>query len=278
MGLLEEVRYYEEYEIDLREYIKVLWAGRWLVISLMGIAILLVGLASYFLINPVYETEAVIRLTSTDGIYSRPASMARLIKSPSLLKGVMEGVNREYTMSELHTFASNNIKVNHVRETSMLEIKVSHTEPRLAFDILEGLIVKAQEKSDKYYRKVVNHKETYLQGIITELDEINQRIGSVEEGIEKLNNRDLPAVEKYVLLNSLDNNLDSLLTYKRGLVKDKNRLERELLTLRPLEVISSPYVPENPVSPNIKLNVVIAGILGLMMGVFIVFFREFMKE
>ncbi|KXS48090.1 MAG: lipopolysaccharide biosynthesis protein, partial [Halanaerobium sp. T82-1] len=37
-------------------------------------------------------------------------------------------------------------------------------------------------------------------------------------------------------------------------------------------------LPEDPVSPNTKLNVAIAAVLGLMLAVFIVFFKEFMKE
>jgi uncharacterized protein involved in exopolysaccharide biosynthesis len=56
------------------------------------------------------------------------------------------------------------------------------------------------------------------------------------------------------------------------------RKEIKLLNFNSLEVISAPYLPENPVSPNTKLNIAIAGILGLMLAIFIVFLKEFIKN
>lgn len=44
-------------------------------------------------------------------------------------------------------------------------------------------------------------------------------------------------------------------------------------------IIISPAVePTNPVAPNKKLNVAIAGVLGIMLGMFIAFFREYWKN
>lgn len=45
-----------------------------------------------------------------------------------------------------------------------------------------------------------------------------------------------------------------------------------------ITVVRNATIPENPVSPNKKLNIAIAGILGLMLSIFLVFFIEFMKE
>ena len=44
-------------------------------------------------------------------------------------------------------------------------------------------------------------------------------------------------------------------------------------------IIVSPAVePIKPIAPNKKLNVAIAGVLGLMLGVFTAFFTEYWKE
>ncbi len=45
-----------------------------------------------------------------------------------------------------------------------------------------------------------------------------------------------------------------------------------------VDIINNATLPSSPVSPNIKLNVAIAAVLALMLAVFIIFFREFMKE
>ncbi|HZK43157.1 MAG TPA: GNVR domain-containing protein, partial [Syntrophomonadaceae bacterium] len=43
-------------------------------------------------------------------------------------------------------------------------------------------------------------------------------------------------------------------------------------------VLSQAYVPDNPVQPNKKLNIAIAGILGLMLSIFGVFLAEYLRE
>lgn len=43
-------------------------------------------------------------------------------------------------------------------------------------------------------------------------------------------------------------------------------------------VIDEAYVPENPVSPNLKLNLVIAAVLAAMLAVFIIFLLEFLDD
>jgi len=45
-----------------------------------------------------------------------------------------------------------------------------------------------------------------------------------------------------------------------------------------VKFIAESVPPTQPMGTNLKLNVAIAGVLALMLGVFIVFFREFLKE
>ena len=40
-------------------------------------------------------------------------------------------------------------------------------------------------------------------------------------------------------------------------------------------VIDSPYLPENPIKPNLQLNLAISVVLSLMLAVFIIFLLEF---
>ncbi|MFW6237928.1 MAG: GumC family protein [Halanaerobiales bacterium] len=45
-----------------------------------------------------------------------------------------------------------------------------------------------------------------------------------------------------------------------------------------ISVVNGASLPQNPVRPRVKLNIVIAGFLSLILAVFVVFIREFMKE
>ena len=44
-----------------------------------------------------------------------------------------------------------------------------------------------------------------------------------------------------------------------------------------VEVIDKAQTPVNPVSPNKKMNILIAGVLGVMIGLFIIFIIEFLN-
>lgn len=57
---VEEKRNYDEYEIDLREYIRVLWKGRYLILGLMVIALLITGVYFKLFTSPVYEARATL--------------------------------------------------------------------------------------------------------------------------------------------------------------------------------------------------------------------------
>lgn len=45
-----------------------------------------------------------------------------------------------------------------------------------------------------------------------------------------------------------------------------------------INIISQSPVPMKPVAPRKMLNVAIAGVLGLMVGVFIVFFKDYWEK
>ncbi len=53
-------KYYDEYEIDLKEYIKVLWDEKWVIIGLFIIAVLIAGIYSQFFIEPQYEAKSTL--------------------------------------------------------------------------------------------------------------------------------------------------------------------------------------------------------------------------
>jgi uncharacterized protein involved in exopolysaccharide biosynthesis len=45
-----------------------------------------------------------------------------------------------------------------------------------------------------------------------------------------------------------------------------------------VKIASLAYEPEYPIKPNKKLNILIAGVLGLFVGIFVVFFLEFWQQ
>ena len=81
--------YYDEYEIDLREYIMLLWENKLFIGGLVILAVIVAFLASHFIMSPSYETKARIQLSNYEGLYSEPETAVQLLSSTGLMKKVM---------------------------------------------------------------------------------------------------------------------------------------------------------------------------------------------
>lgn len=275
---MEEERYYDEYEIDLREYIKVLWAGKWLIIGLFIIALLVAGVYSYFILEPIYQAEAALKLSAIDGAYSDPATVIQVIKGNSFMAPIVEKYHKDYTPSQSMNYIKNNLEVSSVKGTKIIEIKLKDKEPAVAKEMLQEILNNFIAEANVYYEKFISTKQDYLVNVRRELKQIEQKIKETQSYIDNISTLDINPAEKSVILTGLGTKLDSYLNQRNSLWAQEENLKEKLFIYQPPKVINKPYLPENPISPNKKLNIAIAGVLALMLGVFIVFFREFMKE
>jgi len=265
--------YYDEYEIDLREYIMLIWEHKWFITAFVIIAVLAAFFVSSFLLGPVYETKAKIQLSNYEGIYSQPTSAVQLLSSTDIMSEVMKDLNLEMTSAELSSYINNNVEISNINNTPIISLSIKNKNPEKAVNITETLIDKYRMRSQEYFSRLINNKEEFVEQLKADLEEINQSIQKNNSLIEE--NRQLNNYEGVQSLIEENSGLKSSRQELRLLIQEE---EQNLLEFYPLEVIDSPYTPENPVSPNIRLNIAIAAVLALMLAVFIIFFKEFMKE
>lgn len=113
--------------------------------------------------------------------------------------------------------------------------------------------------------------ETELLGLKREIDVIT---GQLEE-LQK------EYAEKITIHEQLEQKVNTLRSTYRAFA---NKYEETRIAAsaemgdNTVSIMASAQIPENPIAPNKKLNVAIAGVLGIMIGVFTVFFREFWKN
>jgi len=267
------MEYYDEYEIDLREYIMLIWEHKWFITAFVIIAVLAAFFVSSFLLGPVYETKAKIQLSNYEGIYSQPTSAVQLLSSTDIMSEVMKDLNLEMTSAELSSYINNNVEISNINNTPIISLSIKNKNPEKAVNITETLIDKYRMRSQEYFSRLINNKEEFVEQLKADLEEINQSIQKNNSLIEE--NRQLNNYEGVQSLIEENSGLKSSRQELRLLIQEE---EQNLLEFYPLEVIDSPYTPENPVSPNIRLNIAIAAVLALMLAVFIIFFKEFMKE
>lgn len=86
-------------EIDLREYIEVLWRGKWTIVAITLCAMLVAGLVSFFVLDPVYESSTVLAVSLPEEaqtgladsvmagiIGGTPQAHMRLLRDPIILQ------------------------------------------------------------------------------------------------------------------------------------------------------------------------------------------------
>lgn len=197
-----------EYEIDLREIFEIIRKRVWIIILLAVISVAVSGIISYFVLEPVYETsttlmvskpnneEAMIQYSDVLLNQKLVKTYGEIIKSRNISRQVIEKLNLNITPKQL----IQKIIVSPVKDTEIVQIKVSHTNPELAMDIANKLA------------------EVFMKDV--------KRIMKVDN----------------------------------------------------VQVIDKAEIPFTPVKPRPKLNIIIAGFLGIMVGLGIVFLIEYLDN
>ncbi|ADO78196.1 YveK family protein [Halanaerobium praevalens] len=265
--------YYDEYEIDLREYIMLLWENKLFIGGLVVLAIITAFLYSSFLVEPVYETKARIQLSNYEGLYSDPNTVVQLLSSTDLMQEVMTDLDIDISASRLNTYINNNISVKRIGQTSIIELVVKNNEPELTFNIANNLISNFKNNSNQYFENILKQERKYISDLKSDIDNINSDLDNNQQLINK--SRDAGKLDSTSLLVQQNSSLQNS---KRDLRKEIESKESKILKFYSLKILDKPYSPENKISPNLKLNMAIAAVLAFMLAVFIVFFREFMRE
>jgi uncharacterized protein involved in exopolysaccharide biosynthesis len=140
------------------------------------------------------------------------------------------------------------IKVENPQNTNLIKMEIESANPELAKNILseinEIILKEHQEQFDKKKAEI----EENIKEIQTELSLLKKQkiYGYKDEGIVQL---------QITLLN----------------------LKAEMNTIKPTRVIKSPNVSYEPIKPRPALNIVIAAVFGLFIGIFLAFLKEWWK-
>ena len=198
-----------EETIDLREYFGIIKKRSKLIIVITLIAMIASAVVSFFMLEPVYETNTTLIVNRNESVQNQnmtgdeynvaqklAVTYGEIIKSRTVLDEVISKLNLVMTYGTL----SSKVSVGQVGDTQILNIKVQDTDPKLATKIA--------------------------------------------------------------------NTIPSVFTKEVKRITNANGVE----------VIDKAITPETPIKPNKLMNIAIAAVLGMMIGLFIVFLLEYMDN
>ena len=198
-----------EETVDLREYFGIVKKRFWIVALITIIAVVVSGVISFFMLNPVYEAKSTLivnadkqaetQIVTGDQItvtQKLAVTYGEIIKS----RAVLEDVIKNLKLNDEYEDLVKSVTVSPVQDTQIISISVQDTNPQKASDIA---------------------------------NEIPKVFAKEAKRITKAND---------------------------------------------VQVIDKATLPKNPIKPNKVMNVLIAFVLGTMIGLFVVFLIEYLDN
>ncbi|MCD6471450.1 hypothetical protein J7K86_02905 [bacterium] len=244
-------KYSEELEIDLGDYLRVIWRRKKPVSAIFVFIIIVVILLTIFM-PKTYQASNLIRVAKID-------------------KQVIEPLD-----TTIKIFSNQpNVKIEKVG-SDLLEIKGLGKNPE-----------EAKVNSDQAAKKIINYYQSLINQVQqtknSEIVILQRRIADIDKEI-----KDLERKTKYT--RGISDAQARIISAYISVLNDKkyqrNELELQLTEkqnqintqMESAKVIVASVLPENPIKPNKKVNIAIGVVLALFISIFYAFVAEYFEK
>ncbi len=300
----------EEYEIDLRDYFRIMWQKKWWILGVFLGSLLMAAVFSFSSPNQ-YRAEAIYRVgdafpfpgTSPSAVSSEVLDI--IVMDKNTLEEYLRFANRvEVATATLASqelqqeawkalipeerLASVNLKVT-TEKGNLLKLELRGTlAPEVLAQALSALvkafsaraqdefreqitkeILKIQQRRDRLQAEELRLRQE-IHRLVSSADATSLKVGELDATLEGLLLR-LELSSLYSQLASVQAELSSLSLALQELQDLRGS------TWEPLVPVSSPFASTTPVGPNRKMNLAVAGVLGLFVGVLLAFFVHWLQ-
>jgi len=266
----------EEEEIDLREYINVLLKRKGIIILIFLIVVITAAMVSYFVLSPIYQSSTVFSVAQVDGQPVINITEAlEIIKSNVVLDEVINQMSLEETTEQLKP----QVTTEGLKDTNFIKVTVEADTPEKAKSLVENIVKVFIEQHQGEYEEKVKLTEDRLKILELQVAEFEKNIQEIEKTKKKIAaSEELSEAERQFQTSLL---LSSSVTERElynDLTEQINILQLSLKDCQDFKIINYAQLPIAPIKPRKELNIVIAGVLGLFVGIFVAFFLEFWQR
>jgi hypothetical protein len=260
-------------EIDLADYVKSLFKQKRLILAVFLVAIIATVVAT-LMMPKIYKVEASLEVGRIGG---------ELIESPDSVIGKISddiygiSVRQKLGISEKDY---PEIKTENIKGTNLVATSIESEEIQRAKDILgdiNSLILEDHQKKIQEKRNIIERN----------IGRLRNKVASFEEEKKNIEAK-IVSLQKIAIYQQSVGNQFALFDSKENLEKKKQDIENMYLEINSSEMILGgiqstivakvPTISENPIKPNLVLNIIIAGVLGLFIGVFLAFCKEWWEK
>jgi non-specific protein-tyrosine kinase len=257
--------------MEIQRYIHILVDRKWIVI-LTTIAIVAVVVLGSISMTPIYSASALVRVTSGLGgsvTYTDLNYTERLIRTyVQLLKSrtfMEEVINRLGLLIRPESLADT-IKVESIADTELIRISVDHVSPRQAATIANTLSALLVEQGQKlYYGQGKSAREILQEQLAVLEDQLRQdRSLLANLSVATLTSNQDRETQRQDLIAKISAEEQAFATLLNQY--DKARVD-EAMRANSVGVAEPAITPEAPSKPNLKMNIALGVMVGLMSGI-----------
>lgn len=296
---------YHEDEIDLRDYINVVLKRKWSILGIFLVAVIAVVIISLTL-PLTFEASNLVEIGQIKGSdLQSSADIQAVFNRETVLKQIKTKLQEPLELPETTTTGTIAGMFNIKKSEGFIEIKGRSDTPEKAVEVVRAVtdillayhqdifaeaektynieletITKSKEKTQKDVGKIQQDIIRLDQDIQKYEQEIEKRANIQSEGQGRI-------AESYINLlagvkNQKENKETQILNLEQQLVAlDQSIQQKEYekaYQTKPTKVEVPAIPPETRISPKRKQNVMIAGILGLFIGILYAFGAEYFKK
>lgn len=302
-----------EETIELRELLEIVWKGKVVIAICTIICMLLAGIASWVILDEKYESKAVVQVASgvqDTGIMANyvateftPTIYAQRIQNKPIMQQALQDAGVKIKYNEKNLVATTDADPT----KNLVELKVTANSAKEAQQQLQILMDATKQKMNESVQLTLQNLESTYK---MEADSLTKEIDSIIEQYNQIiRENNLPKLlilqtilntemvlniseEQAATLSNINGNLQNQLLQLQVQVQTKSEEYRNTLanyqsvktgldSFKPdpfIRVIAEPTLAEAPASPNKLLNLAIGLVIGMMLGLGIVFFRYYWKN
>ncbi len=250
---------HDEDEIDLRDYINIILKRKIGIIAVFLVAIIVAGVVSVFL-PKTFESTAIIKIGK---VQEKILETVDEINAVFSSETTLNEINQKLELLPEEKITSKNFKTSLIGKSNLLEIKGFAETPEKALAVVNAVGEILLERHQKLFTSVQENFDA-------EIARLNHDIAQYET---EINSRLNTQSEAQGLITQSYINLLSK-TKEQKVLKEYKKIYQTI----PSTIEIPSVLPKSKVSPNIKQNIIIAGILGLFIGIFYAFGAEYFSK
>jgi non-specific protein-tyrosine kinase len=227
--------------------------------------------------TPVYQASTLVLVNEAPGNKSIDLSTlqtserlaktyAEILTTRPIINGVMARLKLDVPIEQLQE----QIKVQPLRDTQLIQVLVEDTNPALAAAIANALYTEFDEQNRALQSSRYASSKYNLEGQLAQLDKQIQDTSAQLDGLDRNSQAERDRLE------TLRTRYQE--TYSNLLQKYEDIRLAEAQTTSTVVQMESAVLPVEPVRPRLLTNAILAAVVGLMLGIGIAFLKEALDD